>query len=61
MNIDDGGSLIYGIGGLLLVVSALAARRLPLGTLFKMILSWIAIFALLFIVISLFLSVFDLS
>ncbi len=52
MNVDDGGSLIYGIGGLLLVISALAARRLPLGTLSKMILSWMVIFALLFIFIS---------
>ena len=52
MNMDDGGSLIYGIGALLLVVTALASRRLPLGALAKMILAWVAIFALLFIVIS---------
>ncbi len=51
MNMDDGGSLIYGIGALLLLVSALAARRLPLGALAKMILAWVAIFAVLFIII----------
>jgi aspartyl protease family protein len=49
---DDGGSLIYGFGGLLLVISALVARRLPMSALFKMILSWTVIFALIFVVIS---------
>jgi aspartyl protease family protein len=52
MNMDDGGSLIYGIGALLLMVSSLAARRLPIGSLAKMTLAWLAIFAALFIAIS---------
>ncbi len=52
MNMDEGGSLIYGIGALLLIVSSLAARRLPLGSLAKMVLAWVAIFAVLFVVFS---------
>lgn len=52
MNMEDGGSIVYGIGALVLVIAALAARRLPLGSLAKMLLAWVAIFALLFGIIS---------
>jgi len=41
---DQTGGLIWGIGALVLVVSALAARRLPLGQTVKMALAWVAIF-----------------
>jgi aspartyl protease family protein len=52
MNMDQGGSLLYGVAALLLVVSSLAARRLPLGILAKMVLAWVAVFGVLFIIIS---------
>ena len=38
---------------LILPISALAARRLPLGETVKMALAWVAIFGVLFIVVSL--------
>lgn len=41
---DQTGGLIWGVGALVLVVSALAARRLPLGQTVKMALAWVAIF-----------------
>jgi aspartyl protease family protein len=52
MNSADGPSLVWGIVSLLMVVSALAARRLPLGHTLKMALAWIAIFAGMFVVFS---------
>lgn len=50
--IEDGPSLISGIICVLLLISALAARRLPIGQVAKMTLVWIAIFAALFAVFS---------
>ncbi len=52
MNMDQSGSLLYGVAALLLVVSSLAARRLPIGTLGKMVLAWLAVFGVLFIIVS---------
>jgi aspartyl protease family protein len=53
MNVmEDGPSLIWGVIMVLLLVSSLAARRLPLGQVAKMALAWIAIFAALFAVFS---------
>lgn len=49
---EDGPSLIWGIVCVLLLVSALAARRLPFGQVAKMTLAWIAIFAAFFAVFS---------
>ncbi|WP_411292174.1 TIGR02281 family clan AA aspartic protease [Sphingorhabdus sp.] len=53
MNImEDGPSLIWGVVCLALLISSLAARRLPLGYLAKAGLAWVAIFAALFAVFS---------
>lgn len=53
MNIEqDGPSLIWGIVMVMLLVSSLAARRLPMGQVAKMALAWIAIFAAFFAVFS---------
>lgn len=48
MSGDDNASLIYGILAVMLVASSLAARRLPLQQMAKMILAWVAIFAGMF-------------
>ena len=53
MNImEDGPSLIWGVACILLLVSSLAARRLPLSYIAKASLAWIAIFAALFAIFS---------
>lgn len=53
MNImEDGPSLIWGVVCILLLVSSLAVRRLPLGYVAKAGLAWIAIFAALFAIFS---------
>lgn len=53
MNImEDGPSMIWGVICILLLVSSLAARRLPLGYVAKAGLAWIAIFATLFAIFS---------
>jgi aspartyl protease family protein len=53
MNImEDGPSLIWGVVCILLLLSSLAARRLPLGYVAKASLAWIAIFAALFAIFS---------
>jgi len=53
MNImEDGPSLIWGVVCILLLVSSLAARRLPLTYIAKAALAWIAIFAALFAIFS---------
>jgi aspartyl protease family protein len=53
MNImEDGPSLIWGVVCILLLLSSLAARRLPLGYLAKAAFAWIAIFAALFAIFS---------
>lgn len=53
MNISqDGPSLIWGIVMVVLLVSSLAARRLPLSQVAKMSLAWVAIFAALFAIFS---------
>ena len=53
MNImEDGPSLIWGVVCILLLLSSLAARRLPLGYVAKAALAWIAIFAALFAIFS---------
>lgn len=49
---EDGPSLIWGVVCVLLLVSSLAARRLPLGYVAKAGLAWIAIFATLFAIFS---------
>ncbi len=52
MNMDDGASIVYAVGALVLLIGSLAARRLPLGSVAKMLLAWIAIFSVLFVVFS---------
>ncbi|MFN3619701.1 TIGR02281 family clan AA aspartic protease [Sphingorhabdus sp.] len=53
MNImEDGPSLIWGVVCILLLISSLAARRLPLGYIAKAGLAWVAIFAALFAIFS---------
>jgi aspartyl protease family protein len=53
MNImEDGPSLIWGVVCILLLVSSLAARRLPLSYIVKAALAWTAIFAALFAIFS---------
>jgi aspartyl protease family protein len=49
---EDGPSLIWGVVCVLLLVSSLAARRLPLGQVAKMSLAWVAIFAAMFAIFS---------
>jgi aspartyl protease family protein len=49
---EDGPSLIWGVVCILLLVSSLAARRLPLSYVAKAGLAWIAIFAALFAIFS---------
>ena len=49
---EDGPSLIWGVACILLLVSSLAARRLPLTYIAKAALAWIAIFAALFAIFS---------
>ncbi len=53
MNImEDGPSLIWGVVCILVLISSLAARRLPLAYVAKSALAWVAIFAALFAVFS---------
>jgi aspartyl protease family protein len=53
MNImEDGPSLIWGVVCILVLLSSLAARRLPLGYVAKAAFAWIAIFAALFAIFS---------
>jgi aspartyl protease family protein len=53
MNImEDSPSLIWGVVCILLLLSSLAARRLPLGYVAKAAFAWIAIFAALFAIFS---------
>ncbi len=53
MNImEDGPSLIWGVVCILLLLSSLAARRLPWGYVAKAAFAWIAIFATLFAIFS---------
>ncbi len=53
MNImEDGPSLIWGVVCILLLLSSLAARRLPRGYVAKAAFAWIAIFAALFAIFS---------
>lgn len=49
---EDGPSLIWGVIMVILLVSSLAARRLPMGQVAKMSLAWVAIFAALFAIFS---------
>jgi aspartyl protease family protein len=50
---DQTVNLMYAIGGLVLVGSSLAARRMPIGQTLKMALAWVAIFAGLFVIVAL--------
>lgn len=53
MNVmEDGPSLIWGVVCIVLLISSLAARRLPLGYVAKAAFAWIAIFAALFAIFS---------
>jgi aspartyl protease family protein len=52
VNAQDGPSLIWSVVCVILLISSLAARRLPMGQMAKMALAWIAIFAALFVVFS---------
>lgn len=46
---DDGMTFIWGIGALALVGSSLIAQKLPFGKALKMIVAWLAIFAVAFV------------
>ncbi len=46
---EDGMTAIWGIGALALVGSSLIAQKLPFGKAVKMLLAWIAIFAVAFV------------
>lgn len=48
---DNSMDVIYYALMLILPVSALAARRLPLGETIKMALAWVAIFGVLFVLV----------
>lgn len=48
---DQSMDVIYYALMLILPVSALAARRLPLGDTIKMALAWVAIFGILFVLV----------
>jgi aspartyl protease family protein len=48
MSGDDNASLIYGLICVMLLLSSLVARRLPLKQTMKMLLAWVAIFAGIF-------------
>lgn len=50
--IESGPSLIWGVVCILLLVSSLVARRLPLSYIAKAALAWLAIFAALFAIFS---------
>jgi aspartyl protease family protein len=52
MNGDGAVDLIWAIGALVIVGSALAARRLPLAKAWKLTLVWIAIFGAAFLIAS---------
>lgn len=52
MTMDDGSRLVYALILVVLLVSSLAASRLPLKQTAKMVLAWIAIFAVAFIIMS---------
>jgi aspartyl protease family protein len=49
MNGDHALDLVWAIGALIIVGSALAARRVPFAKAWKMALAWVAIFAALFL------------
>lgn len=55
---DNGFDALYLALMLILPVSALAARRLPLGQTVKMALAWVAIFAVMFLLVTLWQDVF---
>lgn len=52
MNAENGPSLIWGIVCIIMLISSLVARRLPLKQTMKMLLAWVAIFAAFFAVFS---------
>jgi aspartyl protease family protein len=52
MTPDDNASLIYSIVMLVIVISALFSRQIPMGKVFQAALMWCGIFAALFLVIS---------
>ena len=51
MSGDTGVQLIWFVGAFALVISSLVVRRLPMTDWVKMALAWVAIFALVFLVI----------
>lgn len=50
---DDGFNAFYLALMLILPISALAARRLPIAQTLKMALAWVAIFAVMFLLVAL--------
>jgi cytochrome c biogenesis protein CcdA len=51
MSMDMGAELLWFILAFTLVISAVIARRIPLGTVARMTLAWIGIFGAVFLVI----------
>ncbi|MBB3910675.1 hypothetical protein GGQ81_001276 [Sphingomonas desiccabilis] len=47
MNLEDGAQVLWGIGALVLAISALAARRPSRGTIARSLLAWVLIGALI--------------
>jgi aspartyl protease family protein len=50
---DQSANVIYYLLWLILPISALAAQRIPMKDSFKMALAWLAIFAVLFVIVAL--------
>lgn len=51
MNMDTGVDLIWFVMAFTLVISAVIARRIPMGTMAKMAMAWAMILGLVFLVV----------
>lgn len=52
MNADQWVQVIWFLGAFMLVISAVAAHRIPAGTMFKMVLLWVVIFGVVILLVS---------
>ncbi|MBA4748576.1 MAG: hypothetical protein H2056_07680 [Sphingopyxis sp.] len=52
MNGDQWVQVIWFIGAFTLVISAVAAHRIPAGTALKMVLAWVVIFGVVILLVS---------
>lgn len=51
MNADDGFNLLWFVMAFTLAASAVAAHRIPAGTMVRMALAWVLIFGLVFLLV----------